>query len=63
MDTKHAPHGGDQDRGSNAVSWTLAILSLLFCVARVYGRAKLTRNMWWDDWFIFIRMVGDKRAQ
>lgn len=59
MDTKDAPRNGDQDRGStlDALSWTLAVVSLVLCTARVYGRIKLTRNMWWDDWLILITMA------
>ena len=59
MEVKKAPLGGDQDRAPtlNAVSWTLAVLSLAVCSARVFSRIRLTRNIWWDDWFVLITLV------
>ena len=56
---KQAPLSGDEDRAPtlNAVSWTLAVLSLGVCSARVFSRLRLTRNIWWDDWFVLITLV------
>lgn len=59
MDSKHAPRHGNQDRGPtlDALSWSLAVVSLISCTARIYGRVKLTRNIWWDDWFILLTVA------
>lgn len=54
------PPGGDYDRAGQvyAFTWILAIVSLVSVVGRMYSRAKLTRNVWWDDWCICFAMVG-----
>ncbi|KAL9605657.1 MAG: hypothetical protein Q9179_001162 [Wetmoreana sp. 5 TL-2023] len=41
----------------NSYTWILASFSLVIFGLRMFVRARLTRNLWWDDWFITISMV------
>lgn len=57
-----APPGGDQNRATelNAISWTLFSFSTVFVAARVYSRLILTRNFWYDDFFIVLTWVQNQ---
>ena len=54
------PVGGDQSRAgvANGIGWTLAAISTIFVILRLYTRIKLTRNQGWDDLLIVISTVG-----
>ena len=62
MSTLIAPPGGDRNRAAelNAVAWTWFSLSTVFVAARVYSRLRLTRNFWYDDFFIVLTWVRMK---
>ena len=53
------PPGGDRNRADqvHAFTWSLESIALVFVLARMYSRVKLTRNVWWDDWCICIAQV------
>ena len=53
------PPDGDHDRAGelNAFAWTWCALASMFVTMRVCSRVFLTKNMWWDDWFIIITLV------
>lgn len=53
------PAGGDQNLGPtiNAVCWLFTTLATLAVGARIYGRARLTHNLGWDDFWIVVAMV------
>lgn len=40
-----------------AVAWTECAISSVFITFRFYCRKKITKNLWWDDWFILITFV------
>ena len=54
-----APHDGDHDRGTEliTVAWVECSVAIIFVALRFYSRIRLTRNVWWDDWFIAITLV------
>ena len=62
MSSLSAPPGGDQNRATelNAFTWTLFSLSTVFVAARVYSRLRLTRNFWYDDFFIVLNWVRNQ---
>lgn len=41
-----------------AVAWTECAISSVFITFRFYCRKKITKNLWWDDWFILITFVS-----
>lgn len=53
------PPDGDMNRAGEvyAFTWIFAISSIIFVIARMYSRTKLTKNVWWDDWCICIALV------
>ena len=57
-----APPGGDQNRATelNVIAWTLWSLSTVVVAARVYSRLTLTRNFWYDDFFIVLSWVQNQ---
>lgn len=59
MSTLAAPPGGDRNRATelNAFAWTWFSLSTVFVAGRVYSRLALTRNLWFDDYFIVLTWV------
>lgn len=59
MSTLTAPPGGDQNRATelNAFAWTWFGASTIFVAARLYSRLRLTRNFWYDDFFILLNWV------
>lgn len=59
MSAMTIPPDGDHDRASelNTYAWTWFSISTLFIAARVYSRVKLTRNLWYDDYFIMVTWV------
>lgn len=59
MSTLAAPPGGDRNRATelNAIAWTWFSLSTVFVASRVYSRLALTRNLWYDDYFIVLTWV------
>lgn len=56
MSTLTAPPDGDRDRATelNAFAWTWFGLSTTFVAARLYSRIRITRNFWYDDYFIVL---------
>ena len=62
MSLLSAPPGGDQNRATelNAFAWTLFCLSTIVVAARVYSRLTLTRNFWYDDFFIVLTWVRNQ---
>ena len=54
------PLGGDRNRAGEvyAFTWSFEIISLIFVVGRMYSRAKLTHNVWWDDWCVCFALVS-----
>ena len=54
-----APSEGDFDRAAelNALAWSWFAVSLTVVGLRFYSRIGLTRNLWWDDWFILLTLV------
>lgn len=59
MSTLTAPPDGDRDRATelNAFAWTWFGLSTTFVAARLYSRIRITRNFWYDDYFIVLTWV------
>lgn len=41
-----------------AVAWTECAISSVFITFRFYCRKRITKNLWWDDWFILITFVS-----
>ena len=58
--TGSPPPGGDVNRAGevHAFTWILEIISITFVVGRMYSRAKLIKNVWWDDWCVCIAQVS-----
>ena len=54
-----APPDGDSNRATelNALAWIWFAVSSAVVGLRFYSRLALTRNLWWDDWFILITLV------
>ena len=54
-----APPGGDWSRAAelNTFAWTWFSHSTVFIAGRVYSRLTLTRNFWYDDFFIVLFWV------
>ena len=54
-----APPEGDFNRAVelNALAWSWFAVSLTVVGLRFYSRIGLTRNLWWDDWFILLTLV------
>lgn len=62
MSTLTAPPGGDSNRATelNAFAWTWFSLSTVAVAARLYSRLRLTRNFWYDDFFIVLTWVRSR---
>lgn len=60
MDSGNVPSGHGQDSAALllAVAWTECAISSIFVTFRFYCRKKITKNLWWDDWFILITFVS-----
>ena len=56
MSSLTAPPDGNQNRAAylNSVAWTEVSVSTVFVAFRVYSRSRITRNLWWDDWFMIL---------
>ncbi|KAL8659357.1 MAG: hypothetical protein Q9226_000477 [Calogaya cf. arnoldii] len=56
-----APPGGDFNRAAevHTFTWVMVSISIIFVVGRMYSRAKLTKNIWWDDWCICAALLID----
>ena len=54
-----APPGGDRDKSLSIeiTVWIFTAIALITCILRIFGRAKLTRNLSWDDFWIVIAML------
>lgn len=54
------PPDGDQNRATEliVICWIEFIIALAFVAARFYSRIRITRNVWWDDWWILITLVS-----
>ncbi|KAL8895851.1 MAG: hypothetical protein Q9207_007983 [Kuettlingeria erythrocarpa] len=61
MASMPAPPGGDYNRAGEmyAFTWIMVIASITIVAARMYSRIKLTKNVWWDDWFICVALLID----
>ena len=59
MDTATAPVGGNHNRapGILALAWIECSFSLVFVAARMYTRARITRYVGLDDWFMMATLV------
>jgi hypothetical protein len=55
----------DSDRGPTylAVLVVGLTLSIVFIALRIYVRARMVKNLWWDDWFMLISFVSVLKAQ
>jgi nicotinamide riboside transporter PnuC len=55
----------DSDRGPTylAVLVVGLTLSIVFIALRIYVRARMVKNLWWDDWFMLISLVSVLKAQ
>ena len=53
------PPDGDLNRAVelNALVWSWFVVSLTVVGLRFYSRLALTRNLWWDDWFILLTLL------
>ena len=54
-----APPDGDSNRAGEltALAWSWFAVSLTVVGLRFYSRVALTRNLWWDDWFVLLTLV------
>ncbi|KAL8671648.1 MAG: hypothetical protein Q9168_003854 [Polycauliona sp. 1 TL-2023] len=61
MELMPPPPGGDMNRAAEVYtfSWIMVIISIIFILARMYSRARLTKNIWWDDWCICTALLID----
>lgn len=53
------PLGGDVNLGWAllAVTWSLVALALVSTILRIWVRARITRNLSWDDYTMAVAMV------
>ena len=60
MASANVSPGHEQNRADLllAVAWTEVAISSVFITFRFYCRKKITKNLWWDKWFILITFVG-----
>lgn len=60
-----APPDGDRNRAAelDAVAWSWTALSSVVVASRVYSRLRITRNIWWDDYFIILTFVRSPPKQ
>ncbi len=49
----------DQERGYLAAAWILVMTAVLTTIIRILVRARLTRNLGWDDFWIVVCMVSN----
>ena len=58
-ETFAVPDNGDVDKGWAILStcWALVVVALVSTITRIWIRARLTRNLGWDDFFISLAMV------
>ncbi|KAL8871798.1 MAG: hypothetical protein Q9174_002446 [Haloplaca sp. 1 TL-2023] len=61
MSSMPPPPDGDVDRAAEVYSftWIMACISVVFVAGRLYSRARLTKNVWWDDWCILVALLID----
>jgi len=59
------PTGGDIDQGWAILSvcWAFVIFALVSTILRVWIRARLTRNLGWDDLIMSIAMVSSPEPE
>lgn len=59
-ETFAVPDNGDVDKGWAILSscWALVAVAFVSTVIRIWIRARLTRNLGWDDFFISVAMVN-----
>ncbi|KAL8995730.1 MAG: hypothetical protein Q9169_004588 [Polycauliona sp. 2 TL-2023] len=59
MDSMPPPPDGDVNRAAEVYTftWVMVIISIVFVLGRMYSRARLTKNIWWDDWCICISLL------
>lgn len=55
------PPSGDQDQGHRyiAAAWIFVMTALLSTAIRILVRARLTRNLGWDDFWIVVTMISN----
>lgn len=60
MSASAPPVGGNENRAIEliTVSWSLCVISVVLVGLRLYSRIRITRNLWWDDYFIIVTAVG-----
>ena len=58
-ETFAVPDNGDVDKGWAilSTSWALVAVAFVSTITRIWIRARLTRNLGWDDFFISLAMV------
>lgn len=61
MEVEALPGGHEQNRAALllGIVWTECALSFVFVLCRFHCRKNITRNIWWDDWFILITFVSN----
>ena len=59
-ETFAVPDNGDVDKGWAILStcWALVAVAFVSTITRIWIRARLTRNLGWDDFFISLAMVN-----
>ena len=59
MEHRVVPPEADKPIGSGLFIVSVVILSIGFILVnlRFYVRARMTKNLWWDDFFILLGMV------
>lgn len=59
-ETFAVPDNGDVDKGWAILSscWALVAVAFVSTITRIWIRARLTRNLSWDDFFISLAMVN-----
>ena len=58
MSALAVPTDGNQNRAEtlNAVAWFEVTISAICVGLRFYSRARITRNLWWDDWVMLFTL-------
>ncbi len=59
VETFAVPDNGDVDKGWAILStvWAMVAVAFVWTVTRIWIRARLTRNLGWDDFVISLAMV------
>ena len=59
MEHRVIPRGADRNADSEQLAVSAVFLSIAFILVnlRFYVRARMTKNLWWDDFFLLSGMV------